>query len=104
MITAPGHKLNHFVAKEATCTEDGNIEYWKCSECGKFFSDEAGTTEIAEEDIVVAKSHKLTHVEEKAATCTEDGYIEHWKCSECGKFFSDEAGTNRGRYCDRKRA
>ena len=92
-IAMIGHDLEHFAANAATCTEDGNTEYWKCNNCGKFFSDAAGTTEIAEADIVVAKGHKLSHVDAKAATCTEDGNIEYWKCSECGKFFSDEDGT-----------
>ena len=33
-------------SKAATCTEAGNKAYWTCSGCGKYFSDENGTTEI----------------------------------------------------------
>ena len=30
-----GHELEKVEAKDATCIEEGNIEYYKCSECGK---------------------------------------------------------------------
>ncbi|MCC8130651.1 MAG: leucine-rich repeat domain-containing protein [Ruminococcus sp.] len=47
ILTIP-HTLAHTEAKSATCTEDGNIEYWYCSECGKYFSDEDCTIEITD--------------------------------------------------------
>lgn len=47
------HELTHFEAKEATCQETGSIEYWKCSKCGKYFSDEAAENEITKDDTVV---------------------------------------------------
>ena len=88
------HTLVETPAKAATCTEEGNIQYWTCSECRKIFSDEAGETEINLEDTVVpVKAHTLTHVDANAATCTEAGNKEHWKCSVCGALFSDEEGT-----------
>ncbi len=40
-------------AKEPTCTEAGNIEYWYCPDCGKYFSDETLTQEITKEDTVI---------------------------------------------------
>ena len=33
------HSLEHRAAKSVTCTENGNIEYWECSGCHKYFSD-----------------------------------------------------------------
>lgn len=33
-------------AKEQTCTENGNEEYWHCTYCDKYFSDEDCTTEV----------------------------------------------------------
>ena len=93
-IAATGHRLTHVEAKEATCTEAGNIEYWTCSECGKRFSDAEGTTEItAEATVVAAKGHSLEKTEAKDATCTEAGNIEYWTCSECEKLFKDSEGT-----------
>ncbi|MDY4231806.1 MAG: S-layer homology domain-containing protein [Candidatus Faecousia sp.] len=92
--TSMTHSMTKTEAKEPTCTEDGNSAYWTCSVCGKFFSDEEGTTEIEKDSWVIeAKGHSLTKTEAKAPTCTEDGNSEYWTCSVCGKFFSDEDGT-----------
>lgn len=41
-------------AKAPTDKNDGNIEYWYCAGCGKYFSDEALTKEISEKDTVIA--------------------------------------------------
>ena len=93
-IAATGHTLTHVEAAAATCTDTGNKEHWKCSECGKLFSDAEGTTEITEEAATIAAlGHNLSKTEAKAATCTEAGNIEYWTCSECGKLFSDAEGT-----------
>ena len=89
-----GHKLTKTNAKVATCTEPGNSAYWSCSNCGKFFSDEAGYNEIAENSWVISAAHTLVKTEAKAATCTEAGSSAYWTCTTCGKYFSDEAGKN----------
>ena len=47
--------LKHFPAKAATKTTEGNIEYWYCDGCGKYFSDKDGTKEIKKVDTVTAK-------------------------------------------------
>ena len=91
-----GHKLTHTAAKDATCTAAGNIEYWTCSRCGKYFTDSAGATEIAKSGISkAALGHNLTHTAAKAATCTAAGNTEYWKCSRCGKYFSDSSGSKQ---------
>lgn len=95
-LTVPHtHNTTKTEAKPATCTEAGNIAYWYCESCGKYFSDEALTKEITQADIVVAATgHKnVTKVEAKAATSTTAGNIAYWYCSDCGKYFSDEALT-----------
>ena len=89
-----GHKLAKTDAKAATCTEPGNSAYWSCSNCGKFFSDEAGNNEIIENSWVISAAHTLVKTEAKAATCTEAGSSAYWTCTTCGKYFSDEAGKN----------
>lgn len=53
-------------AKDATCSAEGNIKYYKCS-CGKLFSDEACETEIALADTVIEK-----------AAHTFDGEVGEW--------------------------
>ena len=47
--------LKHFPAKAATKTTEGNIEYWYCEGCSKYFSDKDGTKEIKKADTVTAK-------------------------------------------------
>ena len=47
--------LKHFPAKAATKTTEGNIEYWYCEGCGKYFSDNVGTKEIKKADTVTVK-------------------------------------------------
>ena len=39
----PFHVLSYVAAKDATCTELGNIEYWYCADCGQAWLDEACT-------------------------------------------------------------
>ena len=89
-----GHTLVKTEAIDATCTEDGNSAYYTCSACGKYFSDEAGTTEIEKDSwIIQANGHTLVKTEATDATCTEDGNSAYYTCSACGKYFSDAEGT-----------
>lgn len=47
--------LKHIDAKAATKAADGNIEYWYCGGCDKYYSDKDGTNEIKKADTVTAK-------------------------------------------------
>ena len=47
--------LKHIPAKAATKTAGGNIEYWYCEDCDKYFADAAATKEIKQADTVTAK-------------------------------------------------
>ena len=53
-----GHDMTKTDAKEATCTEDGNNEYYTCSRCGGVFKDEAGTQATT---VVAETLKKLGH-------------------------------------------
>ena len=85
-------KLNHThamvktEAKAATCEEDGNIEYYTCSKCGKKYNDEAGTRELTDEEIIIEAAGHSFGTEWKSDA---DG---HWHECTCGKR-SDE-GTH----------
>lgn len=88
------HTPTEIKAKAATCTEDGNIAYWYCADCGKYFSDAALTNEISKEATVVkATGHHAVKVEATEPTATDSGNIAYWYCADCGKYFSDEALT-----------
>ena len=50
--------LKYIPAKAATEDAEGNIEYWYCSGCNKYYSDKDGTKEIAKADTVTAKLPK----------------------------------------------
>ena len=47
--------LKHIAAKAATAAAEGNIEYWYCGGCDKYFSDAAATKEITKAATVTAK-------------------------------------------------
>ena len=55
--------LEHVDAKDATYDATGNIEYWYCSGCGKYFSDAKASKEIEQADTVVAKKTKSSEKE-----------------------------------------
>lgn len=43
IVPPRGHDLEHWEAKDPTCTNPGWWEYWKCNECGVYFKDENAT-------------------------------------------------------------
>lgn len=47
--------LRHIEAKAATKTSEGNIEYWYCEGCGKYYKDAKATQEITKAQTVTAK-------------------------------------------------
>ncbi|MGN0154363.1 MAG: leucine-rich repeat domain-containing protein [Lachnospiraceae bacterium] len=74
------HDLEHVTAVEAGCTTAGNIEYWKCTNCNKLYSDEAGTKETTAENVVIAASgHKYDSI-----VPDQDGTSHTISCSVCG--------------------
>ncbi len=82
------HKLSKIEANNATCTEDGNIEYYKC-DCGLCFTDSNGTYEIQLEDTIINKTgHHCSVVDEHEASCIEDSIITV-KCDECSYEYTD---------------
>ena len=92
-VTVTHGNMVHTPKKDATCTAEGNKEYWTCGTCGKIFSDAEGKTEIElSATVIPATGHNLTKTEEKAPTCTAEGNTEYWTCETCGKHFSDEEG------------
>ena len=47
--------LKHINAKAAATDAEGNIEYWYCDGCNKYFSDAAAAKEISKADTVIKK-------------------------------------------------
>ena len=81
------HQLTHIAAVEATCTKDGNIEYWICEKCSRCFADAEANREIQPSDTVLPAEHDY-HDQVVAPTCTAEGYTKH-VCSRCGASYTD---------------
>ena len=85
-VLAHVHKLTKTEARKATCTEDGNKEYYVCSSCKKLFADADIGKEINKEDTVVkATGHKVVKDSAVPATTTTTGLSEGSHCSVCGQ-------------------
>ena len=88
--------LEEVSAKPATCTEPGNIAYWYCDDCTKYFGDDNATVELAYDQIKLnLTDHALNKVDAKAPTVDENGNQEYWKCADCDACFSDENAQNK---------
>ena len=61
------HNLIAIEENKATCTADGNIAYYICEDCGKWFSDKSGKNEITDKMSVVTYN-KLIPVAAKHTT------------------------------------
>ena len=97
-----GHgKLVHHAAVQATCQNTGNIEYWECETCAKYYSDEAAAAEVSPADVIIAKTDHKWSVK---YTYDKNG---HWhKCEYCdavtgaeSHVSSGEATTTEAEYC-----
>ena len=85
------HTVVKVTAKAPTCTTDGNIDYWYCITCEKYFSDAKQKNEISFEDTVIpALGHEWDDgVVTKEATTTETGIITY-TCTVCGDTKTEE--------------
>ena len=97
-VTPPQHTctLTKVPAKDATCTEDGNIEYYQCSDstCGKLYKDAAGTQEITKADTVIKAAHTgIKLYPAKEPTCDRDGCVAYWFCTGCNNYYFDNNGA-----------
>ena len=80
------HALEAILEKEATCTEDGNIAYWHCTKCDKYYDSKDATHEIQLLDTVIKhKGHVVVVDPYLAPTEHSVGYTEGSHCSVCGK-------------------
>ena len=87
------HNTEHTPGKAATCTEAGNLEYWRCLVCDSYFTDEDYTQGMDAASVVLpALGHTMALTEAKAATCIEDGSNAYYTCSSCHTMFKDAQG------------
>lgn len=79
------HTMTATAAKAATCTENGNIAYWYCSSCEKYFTDKDGNNVVSQADTVIkAKGHTVVIDPAVEPTDENTGLTEGSHCSTCG--------------------
>lgn len=89
-LTKKTKKCQHIMEvtekKAATCTEDGNIEYWYCALCDNYFSDSGAKNAISLSDTVEkAKGHQVVIDKGYPAEVGKAGLTDGSHCSVCGK-------------------
>lgn len=78
------HTMTATAAKSATCTENGNIAYWYCSSCEKYFTDKDGNNVVSQADTVIkAKGHTIVIDAAVDPTYDSTGLTEGSHCSTC---------------------
>ena len=65
-----GDSPTHHESVDAACTVDGNIEYWECNLCHKFFSDEQMTQEVS--NLVVSATGHEYDENDKCTKCQQE--------------------------------
>ncbi len=82
-LAALGHDMKRVDKHDATCTEDGHEEYWRCAECGYLSSDSEGQNEISNPVLIPATGHDLGEWKvTKEATVQAKG-IKERACRKC---------------------
>ena len=113
VYSSVSHDMDYIEAKDPTHLEDGNIGYWYCRYCDKYYKDGTGNNELNLEDIIIPKlsehsstgiwryddnshyhicecgeildqaAHSYKWVIDKEATSTSTG-LKHEECTVCG--------------------
>ena len=88
-VVPASHKLTKVEAKAATCTENGNKEYWTCEHCKKYFLSDDTNSETAtavelSETVIPALNHKNAIIQNASEpTETAPGYSGDRYCPDC---------------------
>lgn len=98
------HSIVKIEAREATCTQDGSILFYCCSECGKSFSDSEGKKEIiiGKDTVIEHTGHQYDNdCDKQCNNCEETREVHHLDkdeddlCDNCGiNIWGDDSGVD----------
>ncbi len=89
--------LKRFIAKAATCTEEGNVEYWYCSGCDNYYSNSSGTAKTTHAKVTTSKAdHDYYWVADTTAN------VHYQKCRVCDKTTATSSHTGGTASCKAK--
>ena len=79
------HTMHYFEPNNPTCVDPGNIGYYFCESCQRYYLDQLGYNEITdyEELYILELGHDEVKDNKVEATCTEAGLTEGSHCSLC---------------------
>ena len=75
VVDTGNHELQHTAAKGSGFYAEGNIEYWQCRDCGKYFADAKAAKEITRADTVIPAMGRPDRGEPVKAPGTGDAGI-----------------------------
>ena len=101
IIPEHSHKMTYINKKDPTCTEDGNIAHWYCSQCDRYYTNIEATEYKPFEELIVPKREHDFNTVEHPATCSTDGYTLE-ECKHCGlanlKNYIEKLGHDAGEW------
>lgn len=100
IANAHTHSLEKVDYKAPTCSNYGNILYYKCTTCNKYFLEDGSEIEYADTIITELAQHESVMVPGKSATCTEQGLTEGAKCKNCGKILIKQTIIPQNRHTE----
>ena len=85
------HNVIYVEAKAPTCTENGNIEYWYCGDCGSAWLDAECTmvTNLQSVKLGATCATNAIHSEGVEPGCHYTGWTENWYCANCDVYYLD---------------
>lgn len=93
-VVCPNTSTTHHEKVDAMCATDGNIEYWECDTCHKYFADAILSNEIIDKNSVNIEKlgHDYKFVELVPATETSKGVNAHYECDRdgCNLYFDKD--------------
>ena len=79
------HTLTHYAARTADCTQDGNVEYWACDDCGTYYADAEALRPLSADELVLPALGHDWGEWQRVKEPTETAYGRKTRtCARCG--------------------